>query len=550
MKSILIIGVVAVAIVSVLLMSSIGILSIAPSQEMTEASITVDAKTYLPTSMVNFTLRIYITNMTAGTITDETHPFDYTVESYAMSSGSWKIVKHGIAQSSPVAFSVLASTLIPITGTNDMVSVNIRATTLQQVNTAHPYPSRIDANPIAFSVVKQPDDLIVDTTPPTVTSLFPSGGETVLNTQVRPVVVFDESIAPSTLTTSSFYIEQFEHKDHTPISVIIPCSIRVVSRGATLTPTSALEVGGAFRTHVTTAVTDTAGNHLTSKSTAFFKTKGEMNPPIIAITSPLFGTNNSFTTTNIVLTIIGTADDETGVFTVGYVNSANGDSAPEAYRNDAGVTGQINWEASGVSLNIGSNPLIFTATDMNGNIATKTVTVIRTAVPTINDFPTITLTSPSGNPTVSIGSIELSGTWTDTDDATTITWHNELTGKDGTCSVHAEYGKPSTWSAVIPLEQGMQSITVTIKDAASQSNSVSLKVTYVPTGDGSGAGTTASSTWLYDVAIFAGLILIGAGILMFFLTPRPIKTIGAIMAVAGVALVVVWVFLTSITPIG
>ena len=45
-----------------------------------------------------------------------------------------------------------------------------------------------------------------------------------------------------------------------------------------------------------------------------------------------------------------------------------------------------------------------------------------------------------------------------------------------------------------------------------------------------------------------GGIVIGVGLIVFFLIKR--KTIGKILIVAGVAIMVIWIFVVSITPIG
>ena len=91
-------------------------------------------------------------------------------------------------------------------------------------------------------------------------------------------------------------------------------------------------------------------------------------PPTINITSPTAGT--SYSTANSTITLGGTSSDDQGVVAVTWSN--------EPTLATGAAVGTTNWTASGISLAVGSNELVASASDAAGNVGTDTLLVTYT----------------------------------------------------------------------------------------------------------------------------------------------------------------------------
>ncbi|MEW6329952.1 MAG: Ig-like domain-containing protein [Pseudomonadota bacterium] len=102
--------------------------------------------------------------------------------------------------------------------------------------------------------------------------------------------------------------------------------------------------------------------------------------------------------------------------------------------------------------------------------------------------PSVQITSPSGNTTVSTSTITLSGTASDNVGVTQVTWRNTTTNASGTAA------GLNNWSALnIPLQSGSNTLTVTARDATGNQSSASRTVTYNPPPPPPTPDTTAPS---------------------------------------------------------
>ncbi|MGC8861518.1 MAG: Ig-like domain-containing protein, partial [Armatimonadota bacterium] len=150
------------------------------------------------------------------------------------------------------------------------------------------------------------------------------------------------------------------------------------------------------------------------------------------------------------------------------------------WATDRGATGTCagtsSWAASGIPLQRGSNVITVTATDTAGRTATDTLTVTYVdAVP-----PTVSITSPTTAATYTTNAslLNIAGTASDDVAVVSVTWSNDR-GGSGTCS------GTSSWSASgIGLQSGQNVITVTASDAAGNTGSAVLTVTYEPPKQG------------------------------------------------------------------
>ena len=105
-------------------------------------------------------------------------------------------------------------------------------------------------------------------------------------------------------------------------------------------------------------------------------------PPTVAITSPTSG--STYSTSNPLLTLGGTASDSIGVTQVTWRNGRGGSGT---------ASGTTSWTASGIVVQVGTNELTVTARDAAGNIATTGLTV--TLAPfTFTDDPLTVQSTP------------------------------------------------------------------------------------------------------------------------------------------------------------
>jgi hypothetical protein len=189
---------------------------------------------------------------------------------------------------------------------------------------------------------------------------------------------------------------------------------------------------------------------------------GDTTRPIVTIISPT--SVETHTTSATLLSLAGTASDITGVTQVSWVNSRGGSGT---------AAGTVNWSTAGIALQTGTNVLTVTARDAAGNTGTDTLTVTVTVSDTV--APSITIMSPTVNPlSTSSPSLSIGGTAADNVGVTQVSWTNNR-GGNGIAS------GTSNWSAAgIPLQADSNEITVTARDAAGNSSTKNLTVTYNP----------------------------------------------------------------------
>ncbi len=215
---------------------------------------------------------------------------------------------------------------------------------------------------------------------------------------------------------------------------------------------------------ITVIATDAAGNLKTDTITVFYDTAA----PSVAIVSPSASPTHA---TNAATTgLAGTASDDVQVVSVGWVNAGNGASGT--------AVGTVSWSASAVSLAPGNNAITVTVTDAVGGTSTDLITIHYDP-----NAPSIAITSPVATPTHSTTGtpIDLAGTASDLTgtssvvDVTQVTWDNLTTGGSGAGAL-----TPGAWSASVPLTSGLNTILVTAKDAAGNTSTDSIAVTYDP----------------------------------------------------------------------
>ena len=180
--------------------------------------------------------------------------------------------------------------------------------------------------------------------------------------------------------------------------------------------------------------------------------------PVVTITAPTTGT--SYAATASPLTLSGTASDSVGVTSVRWRNALTGVSGA--------ASGTASWSAS-VPLGAGSNAIVVTALDAAGNYSADMLTVAYTAPDTT--VPTVAITNPT-SATATASPLPLAGTASDNVGVTAVTYSNAANGATGTAS------GTTSWSASVALVEGSNALTVTARDAAGNTATDTLTVTY------------------------------------------------------------------------
>jgi len=168
-------------------------------------------------------------------------------------------------------------------------------------------------------------------------------------------------------------------------------------------------------------------------------------------------------------------------------------------RDESGfATGTTSWTTSNITLFDGETVITVTAYDNVGYTATDVITVTVTGADTEN--PTVTIQEPTASPTYSTSTspIVVSGLGSDNVGVTQLTWANDR-GGSGTVAIGSSWSVEGityvTWSAIgIVLQSGSNGITITAQDAAGNSSTDTITVTYTPSDTIAPTATIMSPT--------------------------------------------------------
>lgn len=200
---------------------------------------------------------------------------------------------------------------------------------------------------------------------------------------------------------------------------------------------------------ITVRATDNAGNE-SSASIVVIRREPDTQPPTISITSPVDYSETLNATVTVSGTVVDSGENASGVASV-IVNGIG-----------AIITGST-WTAENVPLNIGSNTITATAKDINNNSAAASITVVR--IPPDTQAPTLTIISPANNSETFDPQITVSGTVVDQGEGSTGVQSVVVNGITATYNAGA-----NTWSGVVNLNDGVNTITVTATDNAPNPN--------------------------------------------------------------------------------
>jgi hypothetical protein len=221
-------------------------------------------------------------------------------------------------------------------------------------------------------------------------------------------------------------------------------------------------ISGTPTTAGTYSVTATVSDSVLTASQTFSWTvaAGDTTAPTLSITTPTTSTTHATSTAT--LNVAGTAADAVGVTQVSWVNDRGGSGA---------ATGTTSWSVTGIPLQSGANVITVTARDAANNTSTDSLTVTYTALDTTAPVVSITTPTSVATYTASTTPVIVGGTASDAVGVTQVTWTNDR-GGNGTAI------GTTNWSASIALQSGGNVITITARDAAGNTSTDTLTVTY------------------------------------------------------------------------
>ena len=243
----------------------------------------------------------------------------------------------------------------------------------------------------------------------------------------------------------------------TPITVVGTVSDDRALAGVSVNGIAAVVAGNSFSVDValsagantlTATATDAAGNQATADATVTY-TPPDTTPPVIGITTPTDGAE----LTESPVTVTGTVSDDRALASV----TVNGVPAV--------ITGGS--FSADVPLSPGSNALTAVATDAAGNSASVSVAV--TYTPADTTPPTVSITTPTDGAELTESPATVIGTVSD-----------DRALADVTVNGIAALVTGNSFSVDIALTEGANTLTALATDAAGNTASSGVTVTYVP----------------------------------------------------------------------
>jgi putative Ig domain-containing protein/fibronectin type III domain protein/Big-like domain-containing protein len=211
---------------------------------------------------------------------------------------------------------------------------------------------------------------------------------------------------------------------------------------------------------ITVTARDGSGNVATDVLTVTYSVP-DTTAPTVTISGPTSA--STYATASQTLAMSGTASDSIGVTQVSWVNDRGGSGT---------ATGTTSWNASGITLQSGTNNITVTARDAANNQSTDVLAV--TYTPADTAAPTVTILGPTSSSSYSTTSavVTLGGSSADDRGVTAVSWANNR-GGTGFSSGTTSWSVPS-----VPLQSGSNVITVTAEDAAGNKGTDVLTVNY------------------------------------------------------------------------
>lgn len=344
---------------------------------------------------------------------------------------------------------------------------------------------------------------VTDTTPPTVSSIYPANTSAGVATNSSIAVEFSEPMSITTLTSATFKLRE------TLSGTAIAGTVRVTSTTATFTPAAILARNTQYTATLAAGVLDAAGNALAGDFNWTFSTgaSGDVTIPLVIGRNPGSGDTNAAVNTSVQVNFSEFMKSST-ITTASFrlANTASGAAVSGTVRSFVTCSCALFVPSSDLTANTSYTATVTTtARDVAGNRLPANSTWTFTTGDTPDTTPpTISATSPKNLATAVVLNSPLSATFSEpmknsTLSTTSVTLKKSSNGAavNGAISI---VGNAVTFTPSVPLA-GSTQYTATISTAAMDASGNALAAGYswsfttaAAAASGS-SGNTASLTW-------------------------------------------------------
>ena len=258
-------------------------------------------------------------------------------------------------------------------------------------------------------------------TPPTVTSTSPLNGVSGVSGTADVTATFSEALDPASITGSTF-----ELRDAGNALVAAVVTYNAATRVATLNPTPTLSAGVTYTATIkggATGVKDVAGNALAANLTWIFTIAADTTPPTVTAFTPGSGATGVATTSVVTATFSEAMNAGTISGTTFVLSNGAAQVAASVSYNPSTRVATLTPSAELASGTLHTATVIGGGAgvkDAAGNaLATNRTWSFTTAGADLTP-PSVTLTSPSNGATGVLGTANVTATFSEAMDATTI----------------------------------------------------------------------------------------------------------------------------------
>ena len=188
--------------------------------------------------------------------------------------------------------------------------------------------------------------------------------------------------------------------------------------------------------------------------------------PVVTITVPT--SSPTYITNADLITVSGIAVDDVAVTQITWENDRGGSGV---------ATGTDTWSQADIQLYPGDNVITITGHDADTNTGIDVLTVTYTEDPVDTEDPVVLIVDPDPELLHSVDTtpVVITGTASDNIGVTVVTWANSRGGGGSATGT-------TSWTAVVPLAEGANTITITAHDAAGNTgiDDIYIELNYDP----------------------------------------------------------------------
>ncbi len=332
--------------------------------------------------------------------------FSKAMNPSTITNATFKVMHGTVAVAGTISYSGMTATFTPAS--------NLGAATAHTVTITTGAKDTSGVGIAVNFVWKFTTGQVADTTPPLVSFTSPAPGATGTAINTKVLATFSKAMDPSTISASTFTVKQG--------TTSLPGTVTYAGSTATFVPSSNLAAGTAYTATITTGAKDSIGHPLAASYVWSFTTGAvkDTTPPRVSFTSPASGSTGVPVNTQILATFTKAMDPST--------------VTPETftlYQGSVSIQGAVSFAGSTATFvpsdNL-ANSAAFTATittgarDLAGNaLQANFIWTFATGQAADTLAPSVIATSPVGGATDVAVNRDLSATFSEAMDPSTVT---------------------------------------------------------------------------------------------------------------------------------